>query len=137
MKTMTQKYKILVIDDDAEVMNTLTNLIKLEILGSQVEARCCPLKGLETLKISHYDLVITDQKMPKLRGTELLNLADKVLTSYTPFIIYTGSSELINPIEITSKHFYAIVEKPRHSELVKAIKRIKLETILVGKLNRG
>ena len=65
--TMTKK--ILVIDDESDVTFTIKNI--LEDNGFAVDTFNDPILGLNYYKVSFYDLVILDIKMPKMDGFEL------------------------------------------------------------------
>jgi CheY-like chemotaxis protein len=84
--------KVLVVDDDVLVAMNTTAM--LEDLGHQaVEVHSGKL-ALETLKASpDFDLVITDQAMPQMTGTQLVTaLREHALN--LPVILATGYAEL-------------------------------------------
>ena len=58
--------KILVIDDESDVTFTIKNI--LEDNGFTVDTFNDPILGLNYYKVSFYDLVILDIKMPKMDG---------------------------------------------------------------------
>jgi DNA-binding response OmpR family regulator len=62
--------RILVVDDDPD-----TRQLSVDVLVSseyEVDAALDGAAGLEALRAKHYDLVITDNKMPKMTGVELI-----------------------------------------------------------------
>lgn len=66
-------YKVLIVDDDSIICTGLQKLINWEEYG--FEAKDYALNGLEALKMvdrAVYDLIITDIRMPKLDGIELV-----------------------------------------------------------------
>ena len=66
---ITTTKKILVIDDESDVTFTIKNI--LEDNGFAVDTFNDPVLGLNYYKVSFYDLVILDIKMPKMDGFEL------------------------------------------------------------------
>src|ERR1700727_197855 len=61
---------ILVVDDDPD-----TRQLSIDVLVSseyEVDASIDGAAGWEALRAKHYDLVITDNKMPKMTGVELI-----------------------------------------------------------------
>jgi DNA-binding response OmpR family regulator len=62
--------RILVVDDDPD-----TRQLSIDVLVSseyEVDAAKDGAAGWEALRAQHYDLVITDNKMPKMTGVELI-----------------------------------------------------------------
>jgi len=62
--------RILVVDDDALVLTTLT--MTLEALGHSVTAVTSAREANERILPGHFDLVITDILMPEMDGLELI-----------------------------------------------------------------
>ncbi len=65
--------RILVVDDEASIRNFLVRVLQLE--GYTVQAACDGREALEHLSGAAYDLLLTDIKMNRLDGVELLRLA--------------------------------------------------------------
>jgi two-component system, NarL family, sensor histidine kinase EvgS len=63
-------YSVLVVDDMAVVRMGLRLL--LEEQHCRVETACDGEKGLDAFKNNHFDLVITDNEMPNLRGEKMI-----------------------------------------------------------------
>ncbi len=83
---------ILFVDDESMIVDMVQEL--LTNLGYQVTALTSPLEALD--KIQHdpqgFDLVLTDQTMPDLLGTELARHAT-ALNSNLPVVLLTGYSQ--------------------------------------------
>jgi len=94
----SRKLRVLAVDDDGLVlMNTVA---LLEDLGHSVEEATSGAAAVELLERSPFDLVITDQAMPKMTGLELL---DRIKTEWPhlPVVIATGYAELPGSPEVT------------------------------------
>ena len=61
--------KILLVDDEPDVIYTIKNI--LEDNGFQLDTFNDPTTALKSYKSNYYDLVILDIKMPKMDGFEL------------------------------------------------------------------
>ncbi len=115
------KLKLLLIDDDQELSELLT-----EFLGSEGYALdCCydGLSGLEKAKIGGYDLILLDVMMPGLNGFEVLkNLGDK---HPTPILMLTAKGDQTDRVlglELGADDYLAKPYNPQ--ELLARIKAI-------------
>ena len=69
MKNNSSK-KILIVDDESEMRVALETTLKRE--NFQLKCAEDGKKALDTLEDEDFDLVLTDVRMPKLNGLELL-----------------------------------------------------------------
>jgi DNA-binding NtrC family response regulator len=81
--------RVLIVDDDADLRDVLT--VGLERLGYEVVAVGDPQEALEavTEDPTAWDIVISDEVMPVMRGISLLRHF-KALRATAGFILYTG-----------------------------------------------
>jgi DNA-binding NtrC family response regulator len=70
---MTQPLRILVVDDDHNSREGLTELLSDE--GHAVEACKAAVRALAALKTESYDVLLTDLIMPGMSGLELVRTA--------------------------------------------------------------
>lgn len=68
--TEARKYKILVADDDADILATIT--MALDDLGLQVFKASDGLTALDIAEAQHPDIVILDLMLPKRGGFQIL-----------------------------------------------------------------
>ena len=85
------KAAILCVDDET-IPRTLRKLI-LEKQGYEVIAVASAIEALQLLATNQFDLVLTDQMMPTMTGTELTKHI-KSTTPRMPVIIISGMNEL-------------------------------------------
>ncbi|MBX5496266.1 MAG: response regulator, partial [Bryobacteraceae bacterium] len=71
MAPSTVKGRILVIDDEADIRESLGTLLELE--NYQVEMAANAAEGLRRLESASYDLVLLDLMMPDRSGLEVLD----------------------------------------------------------------
>ena len=116
--------RILVIDDDEITQKNLRRI--LEKLGYQVSTYGNPLRALQRLKESPYDVIITDFRMPYLDGLELLNRA-KRLSPDVEVILITGYASLEGAVEATKQGAFHYLAKPFNPEQVRTIVNKALE----------
>ena len=101
--------KILLIDDEASIRQTLKEILEYE--KYQVEEVANGAEGLKKIESEHFDLVLCDIKMPKMDGMELLNAVyDKGIE--IPFIMISAHGTIDNAVEATKKGAFDFISKP-------------------------
>jgi DNA-binding response OmpR family regulator len=80
--------RVLVLDDDPMIQGILTRVLS----RSGFEVRCASdgEAGWEELQADHYDLLITDNEMPRLTGVDLLRRLRET-ASHLPTILISGN----------------------------------------------
>ena len=105
--------KVLVVDDEEYIRNILAEFLTLE--GYAVHTAPDGSVAIAELRHSPYDLVITDLKMPKLGGLDLL----KEITARCPetlTIIMTGFGTVETAIDAMKQGAYDYILKPFKTE---------------------
>ena len=103
------KPHILLIDDEAIALTNLTHVLKRE--GYDVTACKDGEAGLEALKRSDFDLVLTDLKMPGIDGMAVLH---QVHANHpdVPVIMITGHATLDSAVEAMKAGAHHYLAKP-------------------------
>jgi len=101
------KGKILVIDDDREILELMK--IKLSGEGYQVETESRPERAVG--KVGDFDLVLVDQLMPGMSGIEFVEQAKTVAPS-VPVILMTAYGRIEDAIESMKKGAFHYITKP-------------------------
>ena len=102
------KATILCVDDE-DIPRTLRKLV-LQKQGYEVVAVSSGKEALAILATRHFDLVLTDQLMPGMVGTELTRRV-KSATPTTPVVIISGVNEL-PPDATLADRFISKIEGP-------------------------
>lgn len=89
---MERKRRILVIDDEQEVLDMLQNMLEDE--GYEVDVAVDGETGMDLMKLSP-DLVLLDIKLPNLNGYQVLELIRN--QSEVPVIMLTG---IVEPVSV-------------------------------------
>lgn len=101
--------KILVIDDQRSIRNTLKDILEYE--GHTVGLADDGVIGLDMFKAEQYDVVLTDIKMPNMDGMEVLqNIID--IKRDVPIIMISGHGNIDTAVEAIKKGAYDFIEKP-------------------------
>ncbi|WP_429137205.1 response regulator [Aeromonas hydrophila] len=99
-------HKILLVDDDLELTQLLTEILTLE--GFQVTVAEDGEEGLQRLAEQHFNLVLLDVMMPKLNGFAMLAQLRK--THDTPVLMLTArgdSQDRVNGLEAGADDYLA------------------------------
>lgn len=119
-------YKVLLVDDEEEVMNVIERKVDWENLGFEVIGRAQNgVKALEVAEKTQPDVVITDIKMPYMDGLELARRLKEDNPSIR-IMILTGFDEFEYAKEAVHLEVEEYVLKPVNSnELSDCMKRLK------------
>ena len=101
--------KILVIDDERAIRNTLKEVLEYE--KHEVDLAEDGPSGLEMFSANSYDIVLCDIKMSKMDGIEVLQKIAET-TSDTPVIMISGHGNIDTAVESIKKGAYDFLEKP-------------------------
>ncbi len=111
---------ILVIDDESGILDTLRILLKNE--GFDVTTAQGGKVGLETLKSSAPDIVLTDVRMPQVSGIDILS-AVRQQDPETPVILMTAQASLQTAIQAVNEGAFYYIQKPFSNDDMVAICR--------------
>ena len=113
------KPKILIVDDEKITLRNLGHILKkqgLEVTTSQSGAR-----ALQLLEEREFDLLLTDLKMPKVDGLQVLTRARELYPDIE-VIIMTGYATIDSAIEVMKAGAYQYIAKPyRANEIRKMV----------------
>ncbi len=130
----TEKAKILLVDDDRNICDTLSLI--LESRGYDVDVANTGKAALEKSKTKAYDLAVLDVRLPDIEGTKLLRTMHETCPKMVK-IMLTGYPELQNAIDAIKSGAEAYFTKPVNPvRLIKAIED-KLEELKEPKTSIG
>jgi two-component system, NtrC family, nitrogen regulation response regulator NtrX len=101
--------KILVIDDERSIRNTLKDILEYE--KYEVDLAEDGNKGIEMIRSAEYDVVLCDIKMPGLDGIEVLERA-VVLAPDSPIVMISGHGNIDTAVDAIKKGAFDYIEKP-------------------------
>ena len=105
-------YRILVVEDEPIVADYIQEI--LEDCGYESDIAYDGLKALEKLEQNTYDVMLTDMKMPRMHGLELIQTAtEKKLIDWSQIIILTGGypKEWQEQVQSAAMHILKPVEE--------------------------
>ncbi|MCE5271667.1 response regulator [bacterium] len=95
-----QQYKILLVDDEENILSSLRRLLRKENLD--VHDTTSPEEALRLLSLNEYAVLVSDHRMPGMTGTQLMKMACKT-SPETVRIILTGYADAQSSIEAINK----------------------------------
>lgn len=117
----TESARLLVVDDEKVIREILAEFLTME--GYVVRSVEDGQKALDELKLRPYDMVISDLKMPKLSGLQLLEKITEANINVLT-VIMTGFGTVETAIEAMKKGAYDYILKPfKVEEVVHTIRR--------------
>ncbi len=103
--------KILIIDDERGIRNTLREILADE--GFEVDVAENGKQGLEMAQAKAYDLIFTDIKMPEMDGIELLTaLKSGEEAIETPVVMISGHGDVETAVQALKIGAYDFLLKP-------------------------
>ncbi len=116
--------KILVVDDEANVLLTVVAILQQE--GYDVRSAHGGAEALQAIHSTHYDLVLTDLKMPGIDGLRVLEEVRKTSPS-TVTVMMTGYGSVGSALDAVQRGAYEYLLKPTEVADLKAAVRRSLE----------
>jgi two-component system response regulator GlrR len=102
-------YRILLVDDDADLLHLLT--MRLNASGYQVTATSSAEQALRLFEQCHPHLVISDQRMPGMQGIELYEELQQRQPGL-PVILLTAHGTIPDAVEATRQGIFSYLVKP-------------------------
>ena len=115
--------KILIVDDEENMLEMLKNFFLIN--DYECKTATNGLEALDILKKDQIDIVITDMKMPKMDGMELLKTIRQKYENISA-VIMTGFAEEYTNTEALNLGAEGYITKPfRNKELLLILDRIQ------------
>ncbi|MFQ6759178.1 MAG: sigma-54-dependent Fis family transcriptional regulator [Deltaproteobacteria bacterium] len=124
MVTNDEPTRILVVDDEEIALNNLKHVLKKE--GYEVTASQSGPRALYLLEENMFDLVLTDLKMEKVGGMQILKRTRELYPD-TEVIMITGYATVDSAIEAMKGGAYHYIAKPYKLDEVRKVVREALE----------
>ena len=122
---LENKKSILVVDDEEDIRDILESILVFE--GYEVTLAADGIQAFDELSKKSFDLVLTDLRMPRASGIDLLKKME-TLPMRIPVLAMTGFADFtLN--ELTRLGVFAVVAKPfNESKLLEQIRRCLIST---------
>lgn len=116
--------RILVVDDESDVLKLLTDLLQIE--GFAVDTAKSSADALRLLEQAEYDALLVDLRMPLVTGVELLDeIARRDPALSRRAIFMTGDQGFGERVALVTRPGIPLITKPfRAEDLVQALRGI-------------
>ncbi|MFA4828311.1 MAG: response regulator [Thermodesulfovibrionales bacterium] len=125
--------KILIIDNDPEMVTLLSMLIR-EDTPYEAEVTNNPLEAIEMVKKNGFSVVIAEMKMPVMDGIEILG-AIKRIDEDIPVIILSAYGNVDSALEAMRKGAFDYMTKPFRKEQILFAIENALDSVRLKKEN--
>lgn len=125
------KRSIFIVDDEAPIRKVLKTHLSRE--GYNVIESAGGNEIFNHLRASHFDLVISDIRMPEVDGSEVLDFITKEYST-TPIIMLTGLTDINVAIDIMKRGAFDYITKPvKKAELMNTISKALIHKDLLDR----
>ena len=107
---MAQKKKILILDDERDILNVIERFLNRRALVDIVTSTN-PIEALELIKYGSFDMILTDIMMPEMNGVDVLRQVIKMKPNMK-VIMMTAYSTIDKIIECEQLGATDYVTKP-------------------------
>jgi len=121
---MKEKPKILIVEDDANIRETLSTLLQQK--GYKTDTAKNGQEAIQKSKAKFFNLALIDIVLPDMEGTKLLTAMHENLPKMMKIMI-TGYPSLENAVKALNKGADAYIIKPVKPEKLLALVEEKLE----------
>lgn len=101
--------KILVIDDEKSIRNTLKEILEYE--KHEVSHAAEGVEGLKMANETRFDIILCDIKMPGMDGLEVLEKIQEI-NNDTPVVMISGHGTIETAVEAIKKGAFDFISKP-------------------------
>lgn len=101
--------KILIIDDEKSIRNTLKDILTYE--NHSVDLAADGKEGLQLISDNTYDIIFCDIKMPQMDGIEVLENIMKI-SPEIPVVMISGHGSIDTAVEAIKKGAFDFISKP-------------------------
>jgi DNA-binding NtrC family response regulator len=113
--------RLLIIDDEPDLREILVDLLSNSV--AEIHQASDGIEGISKIQSIEFDAVLSDEKMPKKTGLDVLRWL-RAHDQKIPFIIHTGYGERDFLSELQHLGVFAIIDKPwNEKHLIETVKQ--------------
>lgn len=116
-KKVGRVLKVLIVDDEQASRDLVTMLLQAD--QHEITTASSGAEALQLLRYGSYDLLVTDQEMPRMNGAALVEAVRQSGNS-KPIIMLTGFGELVKSSDETANGVDLVLNKPVTREALRS-----------------
>ncbi|MCA9399817.1 MAG: response regulator, partial [Candidatus Omnitrophica bacterium] len=120
MSSNLKNFRILIVDDEPLIRQSLCEILRID--GYKVQMAASAEEAQEIIAQQSIDVVVTDLKLPKLSGVELLKWSKEKYPA-VEFILITGYGCVETAVEAMKEGAFEYITKPINDEEIKILIR--------------
>ncbi len=129
-----QASQVLVVDDEEIARTNLEYILRKE--GHQVTTAANGIEAMEKVKAQEFDVILTDLKMEKMDGIQLLESVKQV-SPHTEIVMVTGYATVSSAVDALKKGAAHYLSKPIKLDELRATVREIIDKKRHVQMNRG
>ncbi len=129
-----KKPRILVVDDEEVARRNLEHILKKE--NYTVVTAANGVEAISKMEASNFDVILTDIRMEKVNGIEVLERAKNICPE-TKVIMITGYASVDSAVETMKKGAFHYIEKPFKVDTVRSVVKNAIEKKLSNISTKG
>ncbi len=128
-----EKYKILIVDDEPDVLQTIADSIRSEnyLIETESDSRV----AYKRIQKEPYDLVLTDLMMPNVSGMDIAKYVCHDQESDCEVVVITAHATLQTAIESLQLGVYDYIQKPFDADELRLVVRHVTEKLTLQRRN--
>jgi two-component system, NtrC family, nitrogen regulation response regulator NtrX len=111
------QFSLLVIDDDEVLLQAIQDAIQFRLPHVAVSTSPSPEEAIRLLTLHHYDVALSDIRMPLMDGYRLLSRIQS-LKPAMPVLLMSGHLDGVRDTDAKQAGAFAILHKPLDRELL-------------------
>lgn len=128
---VSTKPRVLVVDDDPQVLKSLERLLQ-----DECDVRCVesPAEALSLATSASFEVILTDYKMPQMTGSEFAQAVKQQVTPVPYMLLLTGTPQSVTHATPGAQDLVMVLAKPFEPD---RLLRIVTQVGRLGLIRRG
>ena len=116
---------LLIVDDDRVLLEALPDTLRLQIPSVRIDTASSPRDGLDSLKRTHYDVILSDVRMPQMGGLRFMEEA-RAISRDAVILMMTGIGDRDLALRALDAGAFDFILKPFDRRDLRASVRVAL-----------
>lgn len=105
-----QDKRVLVVDDDADIRNLLSTVLRQQFL--HVDEAADGDSALDLVRVNHYAVILLDLMMPRLSGLEVINRLSEISHAAGSVVLVITAADPSMIARLDPRRIHGVIRKP-------------------------